>query len=55
MALTVHVLVRGGYPGDAYTADLASPLHECFGIDHATVQIETDVGTNCPLKPAHVI
>lgn len=54
-ALTVHLLVPGGYPGDAYTADLGSALHERFGIDHATVQIETDVGTPCRLEPDTVV
>lgn len=54
-ALTVHLLVPGGYPGDAYTADLATALHDRFGIDHATVQIETDAGTPCRLEPDAVV
>lgn len=49
-ALTVHLLVPGGYPGDAYTADIAAALKEKFGIDHATIQIETDPGTPCLLE-----
>lgn len=49
-ALTVHLLVPGGYPGDAYTADVAAALKEKFGIDHATIQIETDPGTPCMLE-----
>lgn len=49
-ALTVHLLVPGGYPGDAYTAGVAPALKEKFGIDHATIQIETDPGTPCVLE-----
>ena len=44
-ALTVHLLVPAGYPGDAFTAQLAASLKGRFGIDHATVQIETDAAT----------
>jgi cobalt-zinc-cadmium efflux system protein len=49
-ALTVHLLVPGGYPGDAYTARVAADLKEKFGIDHATIQIETDPATPCELE-----
>ena len=49
-ALTVHLLVPGGYPGDAYTAAVAAALKEKFGIDHATIQIETDPGMPCVLE-----
>ena len=54
-ALTVHLLMVTGYPGDAYTASLAAALKERFGIHHATVQIETDPGTECALEPADVV
>uniref|UniRef100_UPI0035CA7DC9 cation diffusion facilitator family transporter n=1 Tax=uncultured Sphingomonas sp. TaxID=158754 RepID=UPI0035CA7DC9 len=49
-ALTVHLLVPGGYPGDGYTARVAAELKEKFGIDHATIQIETDPATPCELE-----
>lgn len=49
-ALTVHLLLPGGYPGDAYTARVAAELKERFGIDHATIQIETDPSTPCELE-----
>ncbi|QBM78279.1 cation transporter (plasmid) [Sphingomonas sp. AAP5] len=49
-ALTVHLLVPGGYPGDTYTARVAAALKEKFGIDHATIQIETDPATPCELE-----
>lgn len=38
-ALTVHLLVPGGYPGDAFAAEMATRLKERFGIDHTTIQI----------------
>lgn len=50
-ALTVHLLVPGDYPGDAFTVDVANALKERFGIDHATIQIETDPDTPCELEP----
>lgn len=49
-ALTVHLLVPGGYPGDTYTARVTAALKEKFGIDHATIQIETDPATPCELE-----
>ena len=54
-ALTVNLLMPDGYSGDAYTAQLARALKDKFGIDHATVQIETDPGTKCALEPADVV
>ncbi len=54
-ALTVHVLMPGGYPGDAFTATVVASLKQRFGIDHSTVQIETDAGTACVLEPAGVV
>jgi len=54
-ALTVHLVVPQGVKGDGYVADLAGALHEQFGIDHATVQIETGDGTPCRLEPAGVL
>lgn len=49
-ALTVHLVVPRGCPGDAYTADLAGELHDRFGIEHATIQMETDVDGPCRLR-----
>ena len=49
-ALTVHLLVPGGYPGDAYTTHIAAALKEKFGIGHATIQIETDPAMPCDLE-----
>ena len=54
-ALTVHLLIPAGYPGDAYTARIAEELHRRFGIDHATIQVETDPQTACALEPDAVV
>lgn len=54
-ALTVHLLVPKGYPGDAYSAGIAAELKRRFGIDHATIQIETDPATVCALEPHHLV
>jgi cobalt-zinc-cadmium efflux system protein len=40
-ALTAHLVMPGGHPGDAALAALAHDLEHRFGIDHATIQIET--------------
>jgi cobalt-zinc-cadmium efflux system protein len=40
-ALTAHLVMPEGHPGDAALAALAHDLEHRFGIDHATIQIET--------------
>ena len=54
-AMTVHLVVPGGYPGDAFTAGLARELKSKFSIGHATMQIETDPAADCVLEPDHVV
>lgn len=39
-ALTVHLVMPGGHPGDAFIADVLESLHDEFDIEHATLQIE---------------
>jgi len=39
-ALTVHLVMPSGYPGDAFLQEIQSYLKNTFGIDHATIQIE---------------
>jgi cobalt-zinc-cadmium efflux system protein len=55
-ALTAH-LVRAGAPvDDGLLARMRHELHDRFGIEHATFQIETgDPAHPCPLAPAHVV
>lgn len=52
-ALTVHLVIPGGHPGDAFLAHLAHELDHDFGIGHPTVQIES--GAACPLESDAVI
>jgi cobalt-zinc-cadmium efflux system protein len=40
-ALTAHLVMPDGHPGDAFLHDLAQQLKEDFNIQHSTVQIET--------------
>jgi cobalt-zinc-cadmium efflux system protein len=54
-ALTAHLLEPARYPGDAFTASLAASLKARFGIDHATIQIETDPDADCPFEPDHLV
>lgn len=55
-ALTAHLVVPAGYPGDAFLARVACELHERFDIDHPTLQVETgDPHHPCQLAPEHVI
>ena len=42
LALTCHLVVPAGSPGDAWLVEISRSLHERFGIGHATIQIETD-------------
>jgi cobalt-zinc-cadmium efflux system protein len=39
-ALTAHLVMPGGHPGDAFLHDLAHQLERHFQIGHATIQIE---------------
>lgn len=51
-ALTAHLVMPGGQPGDGFLHELAHELEHDFRIGHATVQIET--GTDdCHLHGAH--
>ena len=53
-ALTAHLVMPNGHPGDAPMRMLASQLEERFGISHPTIQIELEPGL-CPLAPAHAV
>jgi cobalt-zinc-cadmium efflux system protein len=53
-ALTIHLVMPGGHPGDQFLGDLSRQLHEKFEIVHATFQIEID-GKGCKLAPDHVV
>jgi cobalt-zinc-cadmium efflux system protein len=54
-ALTAHLVMPSGHPGDHFLAELQRELKERFGIGHVTLQIEIhapdthDQGSGCPL------
>lgn len=50
-ALTAHLVIPGGHPGDAFLRDLSHTLDHDFGICHSTVQIEN--GPDCGLGHDH--
>lgn len=55
-ALTAHLVMPGGHPGDAFIAELARRMDRDFGIAHATLQVETGSGEQpCALAPDHVV
>jgi cobalt-zinc-cadmium efflux system protein len=55
-ALTCHLIMPGGHPGDAVLGGVAEQLHRSFGIQHATIQIElADTDAACVLTPEHVV
>jgi len=54
-ALTCHLLMPGGHPGDQALARLAQQLQERYRIGHVTVQVETDAQVACALEPDHIV
>jgi cobalt-zinc-cadmium efflux system protein len=48
-ALTAHLVMPGGHPGDAFLIDLQHRLAHDFRIDHTTVQIELGDGAECAM------
>src|SRR5689334_23178124 len=55
-ALTCHLIMPQGHPGDAALNGMAEQLHHRFGIQHATIQIElADTDVACALTPEHVV
>jgi len=54
-ALTAHLVMPAGHPGDEVLARIANELHERFAIGHVTIQVETDPEHACTLAPDHVV
>jgi cobalt-zinc-cadmium efflux system protein len=52
-ALTAHLVMPAGYPGDEFLHDIAHELGHEFHIGHATVQVETGHEHDCHLHEAH--
>ncbi|WP_226700229.1 cation diffusion facilitator family transporter [Qipengyuania gaetbuli] len=50
-ALTAHLVMPGGHPGDAFLREAAHELEHHHRINHATIQVETtskQCGVGCP-------
>lgn len=44
IALTAHIVIPAGYPGDAFLHEVSHRLEHKFGIGHVTIQVETGAG-----------
>lgn len=53
VALTAHLVMPGGCPGDAFLHDATDMLHDRFDIGHATLQVERSEDAACRLEPAY--
>ncbi len=52
-AMTAHLVMPAGHPGDDFFADVVEHIEHAFAIGHVTIQIET--GRACALAPDHVV
>ena len=55
IALTCHLVMPGGHPGDDFIHKLATDLAMQFKINHPTMQIEVDQHAACALAPDTVV
>ena len=53
-ALTCHLVMKDGSPGDTFLVEIARQLKERFSIAHATIQVETGEVV-CALEPEHIV
>src|SRR3546814_897448 len=51
-ALTAHLVLPDGHPGDPFLHDAAGQLEHQFHISHVTLQIEIGDDAACALSPA---
>src|SRR5262249_48811243 len=54
-ALTCHLVMPGGHPGDTFLANACRELERRFAIDHATFQIEVGDADLCKLEPEEIV
>lgn len=55
VALTCHLVMPAGCPGDTFLHDASQMLHDRFEIGHSTIQIERDESEACKLASSSVI
>ena len=54
-ALTSHLVIPAGHPGDGFLMQAASEMKDEFGIGHTTLQVETSTDTACALASDAVV
>jgi len=54
-AMTCHVVMPAGHPGDDFLIESARMLRHSFKIGHVTLQIEVDENNTCTLTPDEVV
>jgi cobalt-zinc-cadmium efflux system protein len=54
-ALTCHLVMPAGHPGDAFLMDTAHELEHRFKIGHSTLQVEISENTHCVLAPKEAV
>lgn len=54
IALTAHLVMPGGHPGDAFLEKIAHDLHHHFHITHPTIQIEFDDPNHGCAQPLNI-
>ncbi len=55
-ALTAHLVIPSGHPGDQFLRETSQTLTQKFKIQHSTLQIEIGDGAiECELEPDHVV
>jgi cobalt-zinc-cadmium efflux system protein len=54
-ALTAHLVMPAGNPGDAFLIETCRQLSDRFEIGHTTLQIENATTARCALEPDHVV
>jgi len=52
VALTCHLVMPAGCPGDAFLRAVGDLLRDRFAIGHATIQVERDDLDDCAQAPA---
>lgn len=55
IAMTAHLIMPDGHPGDGFLDQVAEELAHEYGISHTTLQVETGDTDQCQLKPDDVI
>jgi cobalt-zinc-cadmium efflux system protein len=54
-ALTCHLVMPKGHPGDEFLRRLDQELHHRFRVAHPTIQIELGDAGECKLAPEHIV